>query len=272
MSLLEQGLSAFQLQQYTEALYYFQQALPGERSASERERVRMWIARCSLALGREELLLTHCSQLLGSADAQVRAFARSGLRLYGLAHPGPLGRIEPRPGGVIAAAARIYLDRFWQLVPGSLLAGVWVVALSCLAIAWGALTLGRVGFGGMADTTLHGALSVWGWLLALVPAGACALLAFDRLLAILVSQRHVVLGAAGTSTAAPRTLGAAAVWRLRLGCLGAALAALGVLVLLARVHWWAAGVAALALQPWLLSLWLVLELVLSGGEQTAGER
>ncbi|MBW4696999.1 MAG: hypothetical protein KME03_03690 [Aphanocapsa lilacina HA4352-LM1] len=262
MSLLERGLSAFQLQQYTEALHYFQQALPGERSASERERVRMWIARCSLAVGREELLLTHCSQLLSSTDAQVRAFARAGLKLYGLAHPGPVGRIEPHLGGILTAAGRVYLDRFWQLVPGSLVAGVWVIALSCLAVGWGALTLG-VSFRGMVDTPLHAALAVWGWLLALVPAGACALVAFDRLLAILVRQRHIVLGAAGTCAEPAKAPKTAAVWRLRLGCLAITSAAVAILVLIAQAHWWAAGVAALTLQPWLLSLWLVLELVVS---------
>lgn len=252
--LIEQGLEAFQAEQYVEALHYFQQALSGIRSTSERDRVLMWIARCSLVAGQPEVHLQTCSQLLGSPDAQVRSFARAGLLQGGLIHRETSALIDAKLGRLLVAALRVYFDQFWSLLSSSLLAGLWTIGLSIAAICWLTFAL-HFQIETKADTPLRVARALWWWLLVLVPVGTCALLALDRILAAIDQQRRTLLLALGAAT-----VRGGHPWLVRLGGLACSLVVLAALVLLVQVHWWAAALLSLGLQPGLVSLWLVIDL------------
>lgn len=258
MSYLEQGLRAFQAEHYVEALHMFQAALPKVAVASERERVRMWIARSSLAVGNYPALLDACSGLLSSPDANVRAFARQGLRQYGLSHPEQCYALCARLRSVLSVALQVYLAQFWPLLVRSFRAGGWTVALSLLGIGWGTVTLG-LGRRFLNPVALQFGQSLWWTLLIVVPCGVLALLALDRVLHAISEQRELVLALLGE----PVRSGSVERWRVSAGSALASLVLMSAIALVTQWHWWVAVVLALCAQPWLLSLWLVASLVLA---------
>ncbi len=258
MSYLEQGLRAFQAEHYVEALHMFQAALPKVAVASERERVRMWIARASLAVGDYPVLLDACSGLLSSPDAHVRAFARQGLRQYGISHPEQCYALSAQLGPVLSVALQVYLAQFWPLLVRSFRAGGWTVALSLLGIGWGTVTLG-LGQRFLNPVALQFGQSLWWTLLIVVPCGVIALLALDRILNAVSEQRELVLALLGE----PARPGPIKHWALGSGVVLISLSLMGMIALVTQWHWWVAVVLALCAQPWLLSLWLVASLVLA---------
>lgn len=245
MRYLTEGIAAYQARQYTEALEYFRRSLPGVRVASERERVLMWIACSGLAVGNRTVLLDACSQLLGSADGEIRRFARFGLRQYGLEHPGTSARALGQPRGMVENAVRLYFAQFWSLVRPVWEVMAWMVGLGLVALGWTACVLARVPLES-AGNFLGIAQAVWLGTLLVVPLGACALLVLDRLLRAVRSQWQTVQGALGIIATSP-------VHPLAL--------ALGILVMsavvgvCAQLHWGAAVVVALFLEPWCLCLY-----------------
>lgn len=244
MQYLTEGIDAYQAGQYTEALEYFRRTLPGVRVASERERVLMWIACSSLAVGNRTVLLDACSQLLSSADGEIRRFARFGLRQYGLEHPGTSARWRGGSGALVENAVRLYFAQFWPLVRSVCEGMAWTVGLGLVALVWTAFILARVHLE-PAGHFLGIAQALWSGTLLVVPLGACALLVLDRLLRAVRSQWQIVQGALGIATSPVHPLA------LALGILAVST----VVGVCAQLHWGAAVVVALFLEPWCLCLY-----------------
>jgi hypothetical protein len=174
MQYLQEGLSAYEAQQYSEALLYFQQALPDIESPIEQERVLMWIACSSLAIGNTETLLSVCPSLLGSEDVQVRRFARSVLKQYGM-----IDLAQPPTTSILKTATEQYFEHFWTLQCYCFEALLWLLGLGTLIFAWSVFALDRQ-FPELPTWNLNNAQRLWWEVLMYLPLGIALLVGVDR--------------------------------------------------------------------------------------------
>jgi hypothetical protein len=174
MQYLQEGLSAYEAQQYSEALLYFQQALPDIESPIEQERVLMWIACSSLAIGNTETLLSVCPSLLGSEDVQVRRFARSVLKQYGM-----IDLAQSPTTSILKTATEQYFEHFWTLQRYCFEALLWLLGLGTLIFAWSVFALDRQ-FPELPTWNLNNAQRLWWEVLMYLPLGIALLVGVDR--------------------------------------------------------------------------------------------
>lgn len=242
MQYLQEGLLAYEAQQYSEALFYFQQALPDIKSPVEQERVLMWIACSSLAIGNHETLLSACPALLGSGDAQVRRFARSVLKQYGMIDL----QQNPTSFSILKSATDQYFKNFWALQSLSFRAILWLVGLGILVFTWCSFALNRQS-SPMPSWNLHNAQQLWWEVLMYLPPGIALLIGIDRCRSAVQSQKiilenHVVPNNQGKAQA-----------------IGVLLLTIGLFGLLAWLCWPVGYLLGLCLEPWwvciVLSLW-----------------
>ncbi len=193
MQYLQEGLSAYRAQQYSEALLYFQQALPHIESPLEQERVLMWIACSSLAIGNYEALLSVCPPLLGSEDIQVRRFARSVLKQYGL-----IGLPQKPNVSILKSSTDQYFEHFWLLQRCHFQALAWLVALGLLVFAWCSFALNRLP-PEIPTGHLHNAQQLWWEVSLYLPPGIALLIGVDRCRVAVQSQRAILQNQVVTS-------------------------------------------------------------------------
>ncbi|MBC7883682.1 MAG: hypothetical protein H7Y37_20525 [Anaerolineae bacterium] len=242
MQYLQEGLSAYKAQQYSEALLYFQQALPHIESPTEKERVLMWIACSSLAIGNYDTLLSVCPSLLGSEDIQVRRFARSVLKQYGL-----IGLPQKSPDiSILKSATEQYFEHFWALQRFNFHALFWLVGLGILLFAWCSFGLNRPS-PAMPTWNLHNAQQFWWEVLMYLPPGIALLIGVDRCRSAVQSQKmilqnHVVTSNQGKAQA-----------------ISALFLTVGLFGLLSWWQWPVGCLLGLCLEPWwvciLLGIW-----------------
>jgi hypothetical protein len=174
MQYLQEGLSAYEAQQYSEALLYFQQALPDIESPVEQERVLMWIACSSLAIGNTETLLSACPSLLGSEDVEVRRFARSVFKQYGM-----IDLAQKPTTLILKTATDQYFEHFWVLQRYCFEALLWLVGLGILVFAWSIFALDRQS-PEMPTWNLNNAQRLWWEVLIYLPLGIAFLIGIER--------------------------------------------------------------------------------------------
>lgn len=186
MQYLQEGLAAYEAQQYSEALFYFQQALPSVKSPVERERVLMWIACSSLAIGNDETLIGTCPSLLGSADAQVRRFARSTLKQYGMIDP-----TKHQAPSILGAATDQYFKHFWALQNHNFQLLIWLVVLGTLVFIWSTFTLDHL-HSQIPTWRLQNAQQLWWSVLVYFPPGIALLIFLERSRVAVQSQKAML--------------------------------------------------------------------------------
>jgi hypothetical protein len=229
---LQEGLSAYEAQQYSEALLYFQQALPAIESPVEQERVLMWIACSSLAVSNYKTLLSVCPSLLGSEDIQVRHFARSILKQYGM-----IDLAQNPTVSILKTATDRYFKHFWALQRDNFHALFWLVGLGILIFAWSIFALDRQ-YSEMPAWNLQSAQRLWWEVLMYLPLGIALLVGIERTQVAVQSQITILQNQVFSSNPG------------KLQALGVLLLTAGLFGLTIWFYWPVGCLLGLCLEPW----------------------